>query len=54
VRWLRLEASVAIAYQSDPETRKRINAGEMEYMDIHLAMSRSTWKTVFWAKWIGR
>ena len=24
-------------YQSDPETRKRINAGEMEYMDIHLS-----------------
>ena len=25
-----------LPYQSDPETRKRINAGEMEYMDIHL------------------
>jgi succinyl-CoA:acetate CoA-transferase len=26
-----------LPYQSDPETRKRINAGEMEYMDIHLS-----------------
>ncbi len=25
-----------LPYQSDPETRKRINAGEMDYMDIHL------------------
>ncbi len=25
-----------LPYQSDPETRKRINAGEMEYMDVHL------------------
>src|ERR1039458_963109 len=25
-----------LPYQSDPETRKRINAGEMQYMDIHL------------------
>ncbi len=25
-----------LPYPSDPETRKRINAGEMEYMDIHL------------------
>src|ERR1700750_1695068 len=24
-----------VPYQSDPETRKRINAGEMDYMDIH-------------------
>lgn len=26
-----------LPYQSDPETRKRINIGEMEYMDIHLS-----------------
>jgi succinyl-CoA:acetate CoA-transferase len=26
-----------LPYQSDPETRKRINAGEMEYMDVHLS-----------------
>src|SRR3974390_3654071 len=26
-----------LPYQSDPDTRKRINAGEMEYMDIHLS-----------------
>jgi succinyl-CoA:acetate CoA-transferase len=26
-----------LPYQSDPETRKRINTGEMEYMDIHLS-----------------
>jgi succinyl-CoA:acetate CoA-transferase len=26
-----------LPYQSDPETRKRINAGEVEYMDIHLS-----------------
>ncbi len=26
-----------LPYQSDPETRKRINAGEMDYMDIHLS-----------------
>jgi len=26
-----------LPYQSDPETRKRINAGELEYMDIHLS-----------------
>src|SRR5664280_509218 len=26
-----------LPYQSDPETRKRINAGEMQYMDIHLS-----------------
>jgi succinyl-CoA:acetate CoA-transferase len=26
-----------LPYQSDPETRKQINAGEMEYMDIHLS-----------------
>ncbi|HMK22036.1 MAG TPA: hypothetical protein VK466_06855 [Terriglobales bacterium] len=26
-----------LPYQSDPETRKRINSGEMEYMDIHLS-----------------
>ncbi len=26
-----------VPYQSDPETRKRINAGEMDYMDIHLS-----------------
>jgi succinyl-CoA:acetate CoA-transferase len=40
-----LDGSLAMAggmhlrlpYQSDPETRKRINAGEMEYMDIHLS-----------------
>ena len=25
-----------LPYQSDPETRKRINSGEMDYMDIHL------------------
>src|SRR3974390_33578 len=24
-----------LPYQSDPEPRKRINSGEMEYMDIH-------------------
>src|SRR3974390_3645747 len=24
-----------LPYQSDPEARKRINSGEMEYMDIH-------------------
>src|SRR5271157_452665 len=28
--------NLRLPYQSDPETRKRINAGEMEYMDIHL------------------
>src|SRR3974390_2497574 len=40
-----LDGALAIAggihlrlpYQSDPETRKRINAGEMDYMDIHLS-----------------
>src|SRR5246127_2163675 len=26
-----------LAYPSDPETRERINAGEMDYMDIHLS-----------------
>jgi succinyl-CoA:acetate CoA-transferase len=26
-----------LPYQSGPETRKRINAGEMDYMDIHLS-----------------
>ena len=26
-----------LPYQSDPDVRKRINAGEMEYMDIHLS-----------------
>jgi len=26
-----------LPYQSDPETRKLINAGEMDYMDIHLS-----------------
>src|SRR6201997_605375 len=26
-----------LPHQSDPETRKRINAGEMDYMDIHLS-----------------
>src|SRR5271165_2618738 len=26
-----------VPYQADPETRKRINAGEMDYMDIHLS-----------------
>jgi succinyl-CoA:acetate CoA-transferase len=26
-----------LPYQSDSETRKRINAGEMEYMDIYLS-----------------
>ena len=26
-----------LPYQSDPETRKRINDGDMEYMDIHLS-----------------
>ncbi|MBR0564519.1 acetyl-CoA hydrolase/transferase family protein [Azoarcus sp. L1K30] len=26
-----------LPYQSDPECRKRINAGEMEYIDIHLS-----------------
>jgi succinyl-CoA:acetate CoA-transferase len=26
-----------LPYQSDPETRKRINAGAMDYMDIHLS-----------------
>src|SRR5215471_19188620 len=26
-----------LPYQSDPETQKRINAGEMDYMDIHLS-----------------
>jgi succinyl-CoA:acetate CoA-transferase len=28
---------VRLPYQSDPEVRKRINAGDMEYMDIHLS-----------------
>ncbi len=26
-----------LPYQSDPETRKRINSGDMDYMDIHLS-----------------
>jgi succinyl-CoA:acetate CoA-transferase len=26
-----------LPYQSDPETRKRINGGEMDHMDIHLS-----------------
>ena len=26
-----------LPYQSDPETPKRIHAGEMDYMDIHLS-----------------
>src|ERR1700688_999535 len=26
-----------LPYQSDPGTRERINAGEMDYMDIHLS-----------------
>ena len=26
-----------LPYQSDPATRARINAGEMEYIDIHLS-----------------
>src|SRR6201993_3496763 len=29
--------NLRLPYQSDPETRKRINAGEMDYMDIHLS-----------------
>jgi succinyl-CoA:acetate CoA-transferase len=29
--------NLRLPYQSDPETRKRINAGEMEYMDVHLS-----------------
>src|SRR3974390_1949627 len=29
--------NLRLPYQSDPETRKRINSGEMEYMDIHLS-----------------
>src|ERR1051326_7589244 len=29
--------NLRLPYQSDPETRKRINAGEMEDMDIHLS-----------------
>jgi len=35
------EHSSPLPYQSDPETRKRINAGEMDYM-IHLTMSPSS------------
>ena len=31
-----------LPYQSDPATRARINAGEMEYIDIHLSTWRST------------
>src|ERR1041385_3497796 len=27
-----------LPYQSDPETRKRINAGEMDYMDIYVRL----------------
>jgi succinyl-CoA:acetate CoA-transferase len=29
--------NLRLPYQSDPETRKRINAGDMDYMDIHLS-----------------
>ncbi len=29
--------NLRLPYQSDPETRKRINAGEMDYMDVHLS-----------------
>src|SRR6204780_1840686 len=43
-----------LPYQSDPETRKRINAGEMEYMDIHSATSRSLWSTDSSASWTSR
>jgi len=33
-----------LPYQSDPTCRKRINAGEMEYMDIHLShVAQSVW-----------
>ena len=33
-----------LPYQSDPTCRKRINAGEMEYMDIHLShVAQAVW-----------
>ncbi len=33
-----------LPYQSDPTCRKRINAGEMEYIDIHLShVAQSVW-----------
>ncbi|MCE1170654.1 MAG: propionyl-CoA--succinate CoA transferase, partial [Azovibrio sp.] len=33
-----------LPYQSDPTCRKRINAGEMEYIDIHLShVSQFVW-----------
>jgi len=43
-----------LPYQSDPETRKRINAGEMEYMDIHLGHVAQYVEYGFLERWTGR
>lgn len=39
-----------LPYQSDPTCRKRINAGEMEYMDIHLSHVAQT----VWSGFLGK
>jgi len=41
-----------LPYQSDPITRERINAGTMEYIDIHLSLSRSSSGSVFSGIWM--
>ncbi len=48
-----------LPYQSDPTCRSRINAGQMEYMDIHLShvaqfgLVRASWAswTSRWSRW---
>ena len=35
-------------YQSDPVTRAKINAGDMDYLDIHLShVAQSVWEGFF-------
>jgi succinyl-CoA:acetate CoA-transferase len=37
-----------LPYQSDPECRRRINAGQMEYIDIHLShVAQAVWSGFF-------
>jgi succinyl-CoA:acetate CoA-transferase len=41
-------------YQSDPITRKLINAGEMQYIDMHLSHVAQFVEYGFWASWTWR
>jgi len=41
-------------YQSDPTTRKLINSGDMQYIDIHLSHVAQLWSMGSWASWIGQ